>query len=176
MLVVFVLFFLVSGSTDWINNPDYFPDLGPILNDETVGWCVPDNWDDVVVYGSELTPRHETILSHVLLALPRRPPPSDVYERCSAAFKFENLPLIGVESFMEHMKRVRRAMLASERRSSSSVQVLPSQLEAFEEFRECSIIFDHAIEEIERNFDERNIPRIDRRKARRVWNLLGLGL
>lgn len=167
VIVVLVSFFLVSGSKDWITTPDYLPDLGPILDDETLEQesCEP-----------EFTPRHETILSNVLLALPKRPPPRDVFERCTEAFKFENLPLIGVESFMDHMKRVRREMVASERRSSSSVQVLPSQLKAFEEFREGSIIFDHAIEELEKKFDERNIPRITRRKARRVWNALGLGL
>lgn len=179
MIVVSLSFFVVSGSTDWINNPDYLPDLGPILDDVTLGCSVPDHWDGAVVLASsesEFTTRHKTILSNVLFALPRRSLPHAVFERCSEAFKAENLPLIGFESFTDHMKRFRREMVENESRSSSSVQVLPSQSEVFEELRNCYLIFDHAIEEIERKFDERHIPRMTRRKARRVWNALGLGL
>ena len=92
----------------------------------------------------------------------------ELFARASDAFQRANLRSIGFSSFLIHLRRLQKT-------ETSALSMLPSQLEALEQFRDCSLKFDQAFEAIETKLRSRNIPLISKAVCKKVWNSLGLG-
>ena len=116
------------------------------------------------------TSSHNFILKEILSLSGVNGPETEreLFARASDAFQRENLRSIGFSSFATHLRRLQKT-------KTTALSMLPSQLEALEQFRDCSLKFDQAFEAIETKFRSKNIPLISKAVCKKVWNSLGLG-